>query len=131
MRNLYGLDSLSEVLLEEKLRQRHVHGFLVVDENALPLASTFYNRAFEEQLCGLSGKVLNVFVQARQDLGLSLYSYLWLGGVERHLAVIPLGKGLFLVAVLEAAAEPGSLLVPLFAFAQRLALRTFVPQEGN
>lgn len=131
MSKTFGLGALAEELTAEKLRQLQVRGFLVLDGNALPVASTFHNPAFEQQLCGLGAKVLELLKKAIQDLELSESLYLWLAGVERSLAVIPLANKFFLVAVCDAGASPAATLVPLLTFGQRLLVRAFLPHERS
>lgn len=124
------LGTLAEELSAEKLRQLHVRGFLVLDDNALPVASTFHNPAFEEQVCGLAAKVLELLAKSKTDLELSESLYLWLAGVERNLAVIPLANRLYLVAVCDPAASPAATLVPLLTFGQRLLVRALAAETG-
>lgn len=122
------LGDLSEELVAEKLRHLHVHGFLVIDANALPVASTFYNPTFEQYLCGLGGRALEILKQVQRDFGFSENLYLWLASVERNLVVIPVAQKFFLIAVCDATASPAMMLIPLLAFGQRLATRILLQE---
>ncbi|MFN3414525.1 MAG: hypothetical protein ACK42L_10755 [Thermoanaerobaculum sp.] len=131
MSRLPGLQALAEELTAEKLRHLLVRGFVVIDENALAVASTLHNPVFEQQVCGLGGKALQFLKQAQKDLDLSQCLYVWLAGVERNLAVIPVAENLYLVAVCDAAASPATALVPLLSFSQRLTLRVLQSDLGS
>ncbi|MCS7312890.1 MAG: hypothetical protein NZ742_08265 [Acidobacteria bacterium] len=129
MNHFSGWDAVIEELKAEKLRQFHVRGFLIIEENALAVASTLYNPDLEEQLCRLGGRIWEILDQARKDLELSESPYLWLAGVERHVAIIPLGRKFLLMAVCDATASPATTLIPLLAFGQRLLTRLLTLSE--
>ncbi|MCS7183653.1 MAG: hypothetical protein NZ869_11160 [Thermoanaerobaculum sp.] len=125
MNRSLALGALAEELEAEKLRQFHVRGFLVIDESALAVASTFHSPAFEEKLCAVGGAAMELLKNAQRNLDLSGQSYLWLSGVERTFVAIPLLPGFVLLAICEAGASPATALVPLLSFAQRLVVRVF------
>ena len=104
---------------------------MVLDDNSLPVASTLHNPTLEQQLCGLAAKVMEVLQETEKNLEVSRSLYVWLAGVERHLAFLPLTPGLFLLAVCDAAASPNEALIPLLSFSQRLAVLVLANNRGE
>lgn len=125
-----ALPSLGEALLAEKLHQHHIRGLMVLDNNSLPVASTIHNPSLEQQLCGLAAKVMEIFEKTEKNLEVSRSLYLWLAGVERHLAFLPLTPGLFLLAICDPAASPNEALIPLLSFSQRLAVQVLAGKNA-
>lgn len=123
--------ALEDLMQEVVLRVRDIRGLVLVDDDGLAMLSTLGSRDFEDSLAAFTGIAERLLERARVDFQMGPLHLLRLAGRDRQVVMVPIGRGLNLLAVAETSATPSVLEAHLLALSRSMIDSLFETALGK